>query len=136
MEKYTVYITFEENFKIDETHEKILNLALPNIIDFKNRFRNVEIIYNNVAHQFLDTNDVVFDSLLKDIYKHVDNEDIYPTIKEIFNQQIFEALKTIQDKRNSKKFLIKRFLNYTPILNDKKFELSVMNEIKDALNKI
>ena len=49
---------FEENFKIDETHEKILNLALPNILDYKKRFPEVEIKYIN-SRAYTEENDLI-----------------------------------------------------------------------------
>ena len=118
MEKYTLYITFEENYKIDETHEKILNLALPNILDYKKRFPEVEIKYINSIYRFEEANDNILDSLLKDICVHC--KDNFPkNIDTIYGWQVTavdEAVKYFH--KNKKDYLEKRLKNYTPILGN------------------
>ena len=132
MEKYTVYITFEENFKIDETHEKILNLALPNIIDYKKRFPEIEIKYINSIYRFEACKDTILNSLLKDICRLITEEKSL-TAEEIYIQQHFEVVKILNDVNNNKDYLLKRLKNYTPILDKKEREKNIIKDNNNYL---
>lgn len=132
MEKYTIYITFEENFKIDETHEKILNLALPNIIDYKKRFPEVEIKYINSIYRFEACKDTILNSLLKDICRLITEEKSLTT-EEIYIQQHFEVVKVLNNVNNNKDYLLKRLKNYTPILDKKEREKNIIKDNNNYL---
>lgn len=132
MEKYIEYITFEENFKIDETHEKILNLALPNIIDYKKRFPEVEIKYINSIYRFEACKDAILNSLLNDICKLITEEKSLTT-EEIYIQQHFEVVKVLNDVNNNKDYLLKRLKNYTPILEKKEREKNIIKDNNNYL---
>lgn len=118
MEKYSNFISFEENFKLNEIHQKILDLALPNIIDFKLRFPEIEIFYIGEYFRFEKVDDIILDSLLKDICIHC--KDNFPkNIDIIYGWQVTavdEAVKYFH--KNKKDYLERRLKNYTPILGN------------------
>lgn len=137
MEKYLEYIVFEEKFELNEVHLKILELALPNIIDFKLRFPDVEIIYINKFYRFEEVDDIILDSLLKDICVYC-RENFPTNIDDMYGRHVFavdEALKFIN--KNNIDYLKKRLKNYTPILGnierEKKFIIQTSNAYLEDL---
>lgn len=137
MEKYSNFISFEENFKLNEIHQKILDLALPNIIDYKKRFPEVEIFYNGGYFRFEEVDDIILDSLLKDICVY-SSENHPVKIDAIYGWQVFKVDQTVTKfKNNDKDFLQKRLKNYTPILGDfereKKFIIQTSNAYLEDL---
>ena len=132
MEKYSNFISFEENFKLNEIHQKILDLALPNIIDFKLRFPDVEIIYINKFYRFEACKDTILNSLLKDICRLITEEKSLTT-EEIYIQQHFEVVKVLNNVNNNKDYLLKRLKNYTPILDKKEREKNIIKDNNNYL---
>ena len=132
MEKYSNFISFEENFKLNKIHQKILNLALPNIIDFKQRFPEVEIKYISSIYRFEACGDSVLNSLLKDICKLITDEKSLNT-EQIYIQQHFEVVKILNDINNNKDYLLKRLKNYTPILDKKEREKNIIKDNNNYL---
>ncbi len=132
MEKYSNFISFEENFKLNEIHQKILDLALPNIIDFKLRFPDVEIKYINSIYRFEACEDAILNSLLNDICKLITDEKSLNT-EQIYIQQHFEVVKILNDINNNKDYLLKRLKNYTPILDKKEREKNIIKDNNNYL---
>lgn len=133
MEKYSNFISFEENFKLNEIHQKILDLALPNIIDFKQRFPEVEIKYISPIYRFEACEDAILNCLLKDICKLITDEKSLNT-EQIYIQQHFEVVKILNDiNNNNKDYLLKRLKNYTPILDKKEREKNIIKDNNNYL---
>lgn len=132
MEKYSNFISFEENFKLNEIHQEILDLALPNIIDFKQRFPEVEIKYISPIYRFEACEDAILNCLLKDICKLITDEKSLNT-EQIYIQQHFEVVKILNDINNNKDYLLKRLKNYTPILDKKEREKNIIKDNNNYL---
>ena len=136
MINYTEYIIFDDNFKINEIHKKILDLALPNIIDYKRRFPEKKIVYLDDLKRFESINEIVLDSLLKDICILITGEEELTT-KDIYIQQHYEVVNVLDNKKLTKEYLIKRLKDYSPILDKKereeKFKKELNNYLSDSL---
>ncbi len=80
---------------------------MPNIIDFKLKFPNVEIIYIDKFYRFEEVDDIILDSLLKDICIYC-SENRPVKIDVIYGWQVFEVDQTVTKfKNNDKDFLQK-----------------------------
>lgn len=131
MKNYRDFIVFDNNTHVNETAMKIINLSLPNIIDFKKRFPDKEIKFLNDFSIFECTEDEILDSLLRDIHKHF-TEDYPPSLESIFIEQHFKVCNALN--KFDREYLIKRLLNYTPLLGcidrEKKFKQNVNNYLE------
>ncbi|GAA4767975.1 MULTISPECIES: hypothetical protein [Flavobacterium] len=125
MSELRKYIDFEEEALNDEINLDILNTSLPNIIDYVTRFGDLKLKYDHLTFSFENIEDYTLRCLLKDICNHFNNN--YPSIDDIFVQQSFIVRDSINNRFNTRDFLIKRFENYTPILGCPKRESENVN---------
>jgi hypothetical protein len=120
MIKYEDYIEFDGDFVMDNIDNKILSLAIKNIIDFKKRLPKVEIRYISLIKRFEEIDDNILNSLLKDICKYF-VDDTPPSIEDIFIQQHFEVAFFLNNQSNklSNDDKILRLKDYSPTLGYK-----------------
>ncbi|UGS22201.1 hypothetical protein [Flavobacterium cyclinae] len=129
MIEYQNYIKFDEDFVMDNIDNKILCLAIKNIIDFKKRLPKVDIKYISLTKRFEKIDDNILNSLLKDICKYFVN-DSPPSIEDIFIQQHFEvAFLNNQSNKLSNDDKILRLKDYSPILGYKDKEEIFKNDV-------
>ena len=85
-------------------------------------------------YRFEACKDIIIDSLLRDICKHV-TENNAPSIEEIYIQQHFEVVKFFKNIL-SKPHLVTRLKDYSPLLGNEERERKIKKENNSLLLKL